>query len=232
MMMPVTMMVMAMMSVRIVMIMTTTKVMAVLHDDGDDDGAAGADVIACFSEWLLRHLQEIQAKAAFWQAKIASDIEAKDAELKALVAEREEHLERLKKLQDDFDRDVAAQASKEVCGFRKHAVPGLRAVQPQPSVVAAVAVAAGLHVLLLCAPCCARRAPIALCCSGALGVWQAEELRKIELARQKAIDDEKKRQAATLLQRVLGTAFKLMLEAAAAKKGAGKKGKGGKKGKK
>ncbi len=60
-------------------------------------------------------------------------------------------------------------------------------------------------------------------------VWQAEEVRKVELAKQKAIDDEKKRQAATLLQRVLGTAFKVMLEAAAAKKSSGKKAKAGKK---
>lgn len=61
---------------------------------------------------------------------------------------------------------------------------------------------------------------------------EAEEARKAELARLKAIDDEKKRLAATLLQRVVGKAFRIQLEIAAAKKAAkkaGKKSKGKKK---
>lgn len=47
---------------------------------------------------------------------------------------------------------------------------------------------------------------------------RAEEERKAELARLKAVDDNKKRLAATLLQRVLGKAFKVHLELAASKK--------------
>lgn len=129
---------------------------------------------------------------ASWSEKAAADVEAKDAELKALIADRDADLERLKELQARFDRDVAAQAAKEVTRV-----------------------------------CCCT-ALFGGCVETRAKCRQAEELRKIELARQKAIEDEKKRQAATLLQRVLGTAFKVMLETAAAKKGAGKK-KGGKK---
>ena len=62
-----------------------------------------------------------------------------------------------------------------------------------------------------------------------LGRWQAEEARKVELARLKAIEDEKQRQAATLLQRVLGKAFAAMLEEAANKKKAAGAKKAGKK---
>ncbi len=58
--------------------------------------------------------QEIAEKAAAWAEKAAADIEAKDAELKALSALRDADLARLKELQARFDRDVALQAAAEV----------------------------------------------------------------------------------------------------------------------
>ena len=71
------------------------------------------------------------------------------------------------------------------------------------------------------------------CVTRVLCLWlwlQAEEARKVELARVKALEDERQRLAATLLQKVLGKAYAAILEeaekkkaAAAAKKAAKKK---------